>query len=295
MDGIGTFYLANGDRYEGDVHSGAMDGVGTFYRVHGNRYVGTVHNGAVEGLGVLYFKDGARYEGEFKSGHQDGLGTLVQANGARLEGEFKADRLDGQELVTTAGGDRYQGEYADGHAEGHGILNKANGERDVAIFKEHRGDLVLVSRLSPRHYEECHEYCNGSLVGCGGVVGTMAAVSPPGLANSGSSRASECANETAHCVESCQHHNPTVGRVKGVIEFEEYKPAGDAQAAQANNGTPDFATAQVAATAALEARLEQQHQQLRNLQQQVADRHPAIAKLSNTTSAAKCRATSPRK
>jgi hypothetical protein len=294
MDGIGTFYLANGDRYEGDVHGGVMDGVGTFYRAHGNRYAGTVHNGAVEGLGVLYFKDGTRYEGEFKGGRQEGLGTLVQSNGARFEGEFKADRLDGQELVTNAGGDRYQGVYADGHADGPGILTKANGERDAAIFKENRGDLVLVSRLSPRHYEECHEYCNGTLVGCDGVVGTMTAVGQPGRPDLSLARASECANEIAQCVDSCKHHNPTVGSVKGVIEFEEYKPDGDAQASQAINETKEIVTKQVAATAALEARLEQQHQQLRNLQQLVADHHPAIAKPSDAAFAAKCRQTPPR-
>jgi hypothetical protein len=92
------------------------------------------------------------------------------------------------------------------------------------------------------------------------------------------------------------------------IEIQPLQPPGDPQAVQEDNGSshdaktaqagnvaPDFGTEQAAATAALQARLEQQ-QQLAALRQQVAERHgAAIAMASTTTSAGNRRRTSPHK
>jgi hypothetical protein len=302
MDGTGTFYLANGNRYEGDVHNGAMDGIGTFYLAGGNRYEGTVHNGAVDGMGVLYFANGNRYEGEFKGSHQEGLGTLFQINGARFEGDFKADRPDGQALVTYPNGDRYQGVYVDGHVDGRGIYTKANGERDVAFFKEHHGELALVSRIGPAQYEKCQDFCSEGVLACGGIFGTMGAINPPGQTVPGIDRYGQCTAEISQCVTSCKHYNPTVD-AKGIIEIQPLQPPGDPQApdaktSQAGNVAPDFGTEQAAATAALQARLAQQQQQLGALRQQVAERHGAVLAMASTTaatSAAKCRGNSQRK
>jgi hypothetical protein len=315
IDGVGTFYLANGGRYEGDVRNGKMDGRGTLYLAHGNRYEGTFHDGAVEGIGVMYFANRNRYEGEFKSGHQDGLGTLIEANGTSYEGEFKADQPEGQAVVSYASGDKYQGVYVNGHADGRGIYTKANGERDIAIFKDRRGELVLVSRIGEALYKPCRDFCNASIAGCGTVVGTMDALSPPGQTMPHLDRYGECANETSQCVESCRAHNPTAGEVHGIIEVETLQPAdvaqpagdamapGDAQAPQENKGStsdaktlqagsgaPDFTMEQARATAALRARLERQRRDLSQLEQQVADRHQkAVAMQSATSTTGKCR------
>ena len=315
IDGIGTFYLANGDRYEGEVRNGKMEGVGTLYLAHGNRYQGAFHDGAVEGLGVMYFANGNRYEGEFRSGRQDGLGTLFEANGTSYEGEFKGDRPEGQAVVSYASGDKYQGVYVDGHADGRGIYTKANGERDIAIFKERRGELMLVARIGESLYKPCRDYCNASIAGCSKVVGTLDALSPPGQTMPGLDRYGECANETSQCVESCREHNPTAGDVHGIIEVETLESAGDAMAPadaqvsgdartpqedkrltsdaktlQSNSGAPDFTVAQARATAALRAHLEQQRRELSQLEPQVADRHrKAVAMQSVTTTTVKCR------
>ena len=314
IDGIGTFYLANGDRYEGDVRNGKMDGGGTLYLARGNRYEGAFHDGAVEGLGVMYFANGNRYEGEFRSGHQDGLGTLIEANGTSYEGAFKADRPEGQAVVSYASGDKYQGVYVGGHADGPGIYTKANGERDMAIFKERRGDLEVVSRIGPALYKSCRDFCNTSIAGCGTVVGTQNALSPPGQTMPSLDRYGECANQTSQCVESCRQHNPTAGDVHGIIEVETLQPAddahlpGDAQVpggvqAQESHGSTtnaqtqqgggealDFTVQQAGATSALRERLERQRRELSELKQQVADRHQkAVAMQSATSSTDRCR------
>lgn len=308
IDGIGTFYLANGDRYEGEVRNGKMEGVGTLYMAHGNRYEGAFHGGAVEGLGAMYFSNGNRYAGDFRSGHQDGLGTLFEANGTSYEGEFKADHPQGQAVVSYASGDRYQGVYADGHADGRGIYTKANGERDVAIFKERRGELEVVSRIGPPLYKPCRDFCNASITGCSTVVGTMSAPSQPGMPP-GLDRYAQCANETNQCIESCREQNPSAGDVHGVIEIGPLQPPGEAlppggaPASRENKGStpeantrngsgesPEFTMEQAGATAALRASLEHQSRELAELKQQVAERRQsAVAMQSATSSSGNCR------
>ena len=299
IDGVGTFYLANGDRYEGDVRNGKMEGVGTLYLAHGNRYEGAFRAGAVEGLGAMYFANGSRYEGEFRGGHQDGLGTLFEVNGTSYEGGFNADHPEGQAVVSYASGDRYQGVYVDGHADGRGIYTKVNGERDVAIFKEHRGELVRVSRIGPPLYKPCHDFCNASITGCSTVVGTLSAPSQPGQTTPGFDRYGQCANETNQCVDSCREHNPTTGDVHGIIEIGPLQPAGEAQSPanagalgemQGSSEPSEFTTQQARATAALRANLERQRRELAELKQQVAERRQtAVAMQSATSSQGNCR------
>jgi hypothetical protein len=302
LEGVLKEHWSNGNSYEGEVHAGVVTGRGKYYWANGDWYEGEFKDGHRDGMGVLYFANGNRYEGEFKGSHQEGLGTLFQINGARFEGDFKADRPDGQALVTYPNGDRYQGVYVDGHVDGRGIYTKANGERDVAFFKEHHGELALVSRIGPAQYEKCQDFCSEGVLACGGIFGTMGAINPPGQTVPGIDRYGQCTAEISQCVTSCKHYNPTVD-AKGIIEIQPLQPPGDPQApdaktSQAGNVAPDFGTEQAAATAALQARLAQQQQQLAALRQQVAERHGAVLAMASTTaatSAAKCRGNSQRK
>jgi hypothetical protein len=294
IDGTGTFYLANGDRYEGDVRNGKMEGVGMLHLAHGNRYEGAFRDGAVEGLGVMYFANGGRYEGKFRNGQQDGLGTLYEANGTSYEGGFKADHPDGQAVVSYSSGDRYQGRYVDGHADGRGIYTKVNGERDVAIFKERRGELVLVSRIGPPLYKTCRDFCNASIAGCGRVVGTTSPLAPSGQATPGLDRYAQCANETSQCVESCREHNPTTGDIHGIIEIGAIQP-GDGtpnkapEESNGGGGSPDLTMEQAGATADLRASIERQRRELAQLNRQVVDRSQrAVAMQAAAAAAGKC-------
>jgi hypothetical protein len=256
----------------------------------------------------MYFANGGRYEGDFRSGHQDGLGALFEANGTSYEGGFKANHPEGQAVVSYASGDRYQGMYVDGHADGRGIYTKANGERDVAIFKEHRGELAVVSRIGPALYKPCRDFCDASITGCSTVVGTLSAPSQPGMPP-GIDRYGQCANETNQCVESCREHNPTAGDVHGIIEIGPLQPSGEAPppggapASQENKGStpeakilggngesPEFTMEQARATAALRASLERQRRELAELKQQVAERRQtAVGMQSATSSSGNCR------
>ena len=296
-DGIGTQHYGCAGRYQGEFHKGVMDGVGVLYMADGNRYEGTFHHGIMEGFGMRHFADGSSYEGEFKNNQQAGLGTLLLANHSRYEGEFKANRPEGHALVTDANGNLYEGMYVDGHVDDRGILTKPNGERDVGIFKDPHGTLKLVSTIGPPLYEPCQTFCNTSTLSCGGAV--TASVDPSDPAKM-MDAAVACGREIQQCVTMCQHQNPTIRELKGIVEVGEVDAptntptAGDSAhdaTISTNHATVNFADEQIAASNALRSRLAQQHQQLQTLQQKLASLPAATttATMPASKSASDCR------
>ena len=53
---IGTYYYANGDRYEGDWVNNNKSGSGTFVYSTGDRYEGEWKNGEKNGKGIYFNK-----------------------------------------------------------------------------------------------------------------------------------------------------------------------------------------------------------------------------------------------
>lgn len=282
-EGIGTQHFDCSGQYHGEFHNGVMDGVGALQMADGNRYEGAFHNGVMEGLGVRNFADGSKYEGEFKHNQQEGLGTLVQANQFRYEGEFYGDHPEGHALVTNANGITYEGMYVDGHVDGRGILTKPNGERDVGIFRERKGVMKLVSTLGPQLYEPCQTHCSTTITSCGS--NSIAGIAPddPNYQMKLMNASVTCGREMEQCTSICQRHNPTVVELKGIVEVGELDdPANTTSADNVVHDTKpadtktsaakaaiNYADEQAAATSELRARLVQQRQQLKVLQQRL--------------------------
>jgi hypothetical protein len=58
-------------------------GKGTFYWADGNRYDGDFKDDKFTEKGTIYFADGDRYEGDWKDGKKHGKGTFCLADGNR--------------------------------------------------------------------------------------------------------------------------------------------------------------------------------------------------------------------
>jgi len=305
INGKGTFYWANGDWYQGEFkkgrregmgvqhfacsgsyrgqfHNGVMDGVGVLDLADGNHYEGRFHDGLMEGLGVRSFADGSRYEGEFRRNQQEGLGALVLKNNAHYEGEFMNGQPEGHALVTYPDGGVYEGMYVDGHVDGRGIMTKLNGERDVGFFKDNKGVLKVVSNIGPALYEPCSTHCNTTTPSCGSNAAASIAPDDPMYQIKVTNAAITCGRELQQCVTMCERENPTAHELKGIVEVGELDDAKNDSAskddaatkqakAEARKVAVSFVDEQLTATGELRRRLAAQRQQLRLLQQQIAN------------------------
>jgi hypothetical protein len=82
-----------GETKEGNFVDTYLNGKGTIYYSNGDRYVGFFKKGSKTGKGTIYYKNGDKYEGAFdKYDKFTGEGKFTYANGATKEGEW----LNGQ-------------------------------------------------------------------------------------------------------------------------------------------------------------------------------------------------------
>ena len=61
--GVGTFWFANGDRYEGLWKNGEYQGEGLYFASNGMKHYGYFNKGEIEGLGVRYYVEKGLYFG----------------------------------------------------------------------------------------------------------------------------------------------------------------------------------------------------------------------------------------
>ena len=135
-NGRGTYTLANGDKFVGELKDGRRNGLGTFTFANGNKYVGEYKDDKRNGQGTYTFANGERYFGEYKDDKRNGQGTQTFANGNKYVGEFKDDKRNGQVTATFANGERYIGEYKDDKRNGQGTQTFANGNKYVGEYKD---------------------------------------------------------------------------------------------------------------------------------------------------------------
>lgn len=112
--GYGTWYYAQGDRYEGNFANGKRHGVGRYHFSNGNRYEGQFDNGAISGFGTYYYTNGDIYEGNYKNGKRCGAGISTYSNGAKYLGNFENDVKHGKGVYCYSNGDRFVGEWKEG-------------------------------------------------------------------------------------------------------------------------------------------------------------------------------------
>ena len=94
---IAAFYfLASGDKFEGQFKDGKKHGQGTYTFANGDVYKGQFKDDKKHGQGTEFYESGNKYEGQFKDGLKNGLGTYFYENGDKYEGQFKDDLKNGQ-------------------------------------------------------------------------------------------------------------------------------------------------------------------------------------------------------
>lgn len=87
-------------RYEGElIDDKILNGYGTFYFENGNKYIGQFKDNKMDGNGTLYLKNKDKYIGQFKNGKKNGKGIYVFSNGTKLEGEWKKDKKIDDKII----------------------------------------------------------------------------------------------------------------------------------------------------------------------------------------------------
>ena len=98
--GWGVFWLANGERYEGQFENGKYHGEGIYYWPTGVKHYGQFVNGEITGVGVRYDGDGGIYYGQWVKGKNHGKGTYFWSTGAKYQGGFIEDMIYGKGVLT---------------------------------------------------------------------------------------------------------------------------------------------------------------------------------------------------
>ena len=127
MNGFGTFFWNDGDRYSGYFVNGEREGKGTYYFKNRDQYTGDWKKGKKNGSGILYSSD-FTYDGEFADDNFEGFGTLsvdekqIVTNCSdckTYKGYWKADMKEGfGECFDKDGLLLYQGNFKEDKPEG---------------------------------------------------------------------------------------------------------------------------------------------------------------------------------
>lgn len=122
----GTIYceaeFKNGAKKHGkmNIFNFKMDGFGSWYFANGNKYHGQFKNDKLHGIGTYYFKNGSIYHGHFKDGTFHGKGQMVYCNGDIFEGDFVEGVCSGKGTLQYSNGDIYVGDFKEGKPNGYG-------------------------------------------------------------------------------------------------------------------------------------------------------------------------------
>ena len=127
-------------RYVGSLVAGRMHGAGTYYYANGSRFDGTFRDHLAQGEGIYAWADGRRYEGGIVNGLPSGRGVGTMPGGERYEGAFVNGRPHGDGLYRDAAGAAMRGAWREGCLEVSG--------RVVAFFRT-LGQCQTLLRLPP--------------------------------------------------------------------------------------------------------------------------------------------------
>lgn len=101
------------ERYEGEMQGGKLNGQGTLYYENGDRFEGEFSDGQ-RARGSLYYANGAKYEGTFANGGFNGPGKFTYADGSYYEGNFANSLPNGKGTLTQIGAPPISGAWTNG-------------------------------------------------------------------------------------------------------------------------------------------------------------------------------------
>ena len=129
LDGQGTMYYSNGERYDGKWTDNKPHGWGIYYWPDGRRYEGKWTDNKPHGWGIYYWPDGRRYEGEWADNKPHGWGIYYWPDGRRYQGKWTDNKSHGWGIYYWPDGRRYEGDWTDNKPHGQGTMYYSNGER----------------------------------------------------------------------------------------------------------------------------------------------------------------------
>jgi hypothetical protein len=115
-----------------------MNGNGTFFWQDGDKYVGQFKADKSNGFGEYFFKKGDYYMGMFKDWQRSGIGAHGWSNGDQYVGMWMQDKPNGFGVKRyNASGDRYEGHFKDFLFHGPGTATflacSSHAEKCIAI------------------------------------------------------------------------------------------------------------------------------------------------------------------
>lgn len=143
----GTYNLANGARYTGNILDGLYDSDGVL-EIEGKICKGKWKHGKMHGMGEVNYSDGKiisgnfengelhtgklitceyNYNGEFRDLEPNGTGVLKHIDGSITSGKFHHGRINGFGTLRHVNGDLYEGDFEDGSKTGFGKMIYTDG------------------------------------------------------------------------------------------------------------------------------------------------------------------------
>lgn len=130
-----SFYVRNGEEYNGQTLNGLRHGKGTYTWRNGNKYEGQWLQDKRHGYGTLYYKNGDKYIGNWINDMKDGRGVMITIDGDQYAGEWKENKITGKGTFIMSNGDKYVGEFKDGLREGEGTYSWHSGTKYTGSWK----------------------------------------------------------------------------------------------------------------------------------------------------------------
>lgn len=135
LNGLGSEYYSNGDKYHGQFKDSNQHGIGTYYFANGDIYHGSFKDSKFHGKGLMIWSDGDIYEGDFIEGKRTGNGILQKSNGDVYVGDFVGGKQIGYGVEFLKDGGVYVGPFGD-KKDGEVILYYESGVIIVSEWKE---------------------------------------------------------------------------------------------------------------------------------------------------------------
>lgn len=130
-----SYYVRNGEKYNGQTLNGLRHGKGTYIWRNGNKYEGQWFQDKRHGYGTLYYKNGDKYIGNWTNDMKDGRGVMITTGGDQYAGEWKENKITGKGTFTWSNGDKYVGDFKDGLRDGEGTYSWHSGTKHIGSWK----------------------------------------------------------------------------------------------------------------------------------------------------------------
>ena len=137
-DGIGKYYMSNGDIYEGFFLNNQMEGRGRLLSPKGYGYLGDFKNSVPCGYGNKYTLDNHIFKGTWNNNVLQGLGEEYSPDGSYYAGNFEGGKKNGYGKFSFVDGSSFYGFFVDGEIIGEGIYKWKDGRMYEGIWKKNQ-------------------------------------------------------------------------------------------------------------------------------------------------------------